>query len=147
MRSGVGYEFLRRKVWKVVTTVLKCLPSREATTPSEYQGNGTPRRLLVGFSLNVFNQRIASPLCLKTGYYNFSRTPPTLRLEWAVTPHKSLTRQQSHQLLGHSISDKSHFHIPVNSDSTLGTKEENHPGHSLLICWNIWRQLGWAIWT
>ena len=39
-----------------------------------------PRRLLVGFSLNVLNHRIASPLCLKIGYHKFSKTPPILRI-------------------------------------------------------------------
>lgn len=61
----------------MVTVVQKCLPS---TFPSEYEGNGTYRRLLVSFSLNVFNHRTASPPCQKIGYRSFSRIPPTLSL-------------------------------------------------------------------
>lgn len=57
--------------------------------------------------------------------------------QWGLASHKPLTHQPSCQLLGHSVSEKNRLHIPVNYDSTLRTKGENHQrGHLPLICLN-----------
>lgn len=108
--------------------------TRDAILPSEYQGSGTSRKLRAGFSLNVLNHRIAPP-CQKIRYHNFSRIPATLSLlPWmGLGPSQVPPMCTLPPLLGHCQREESPPYAN-NSDSTSGTKEENHQlGHSLLI--------------